>query len=112
MFGLPLATLESSLYRTVATHRVLGSSEARDYTVRMTAVADDTFYLDLPEEQRLARLEARDGPAPQFSSHWDELLHERQDDLRQEYAGFGLLPLDASLAIDALVGQVRARLEV
>jgi thymidylate kinase len=102
-----VATLDSSVYRTVATHRVLGSVAAREYGIQPELVPRHAYYLDLGEQERRQRLLNRDGSVTN-SSHWDELLDLRQDYLREEFASFGLPAIDANLDTPALVSLVRS----
>lgn len=107
----PLATLDTSIFRTVATHRVLGSMAAMSYEIPPWIMPDRTFYLDIDEDERQRRLAERDG-AVMHPSRWDELLFERQDQLREAYTAFGLTILDATGGTDAIVDQARRHLNV
>ncbi len=48
-----VATLEGSIYRTVVTHRVLGSVAAEDFCIRPELRPDLGFLLLLPEAERV-----------------------------------------------------------
>ena len=87
-----VSTLDSSIYRTVATHRVLGSQAAREHRIAACEKPDSTYYLQVPENLRQQRLSIRDGGIV-HPSHWDEILFERSDDVRAEYAKLGLVKL-------------------
>lgn len=113
---MPCITLDSSIYRTVATHRILGSRQAKGFLLdaqvsQPMMTPDLIFYLNLTEEDRQARLIDRDG-GKIFPSHWDELLDWRQQELREVYERFNLPTLDATMAVSALVGIVRETIQV
>ena len=109
--NLGFAALDSSIYRTVATHRVLGSLAARQYQIEPRSRPDRALLLDMPEQDRLQRLMRGDGGIT-FSSHWDETLQMRQDDVRLAFEAFGLPKFDARLPELELVHRVARLLEI
>ncbi len=102
-----VAILESSIYRTVATHRALGSAAAHSFHIGPELQPDHTFYLELSESTRQERMIGRDGDLV-HTSHWDETLFERREELGAEYGAFGLPTMDAAASLDDIVEQVRS----
>jgi thymidylate kinase len=101
-----VAVLDSTVYRTAATHCVLGAAAARAYVIPPELRPDYTFQLEVDESTRIERLMARDGGLV-FSSHWDQQLHERQAEVREAYEAFGLPKLDGTLPLSELVDSVK-----
>ena len=109
--------LDSSVYRTVATHRALGSVVAQEYKIEPELCPDHTLLLDLDEFERTRRLRRRDNAGDEagelvYSSHWDRRLHELQADVREEYNSFGLITLDAFLPESELLRAANAAVRV
>jgi thymidylate kinase len=99
-----VVTLDSTIYRTSATHRVLGSQLAQQFSLRESLVPDLTVVLDLDEHTRLQRLHDLHGSVSE--NHWDELLNHKAIELEAEYDTFNLQHIDASLPIDVVVQKV------
>jgi thymidylate kinase len=106
-------TLESSIYRTVVTHRVLGSLAAQRYDIPDDIRPDRAFLLDVPEARRTAQLITRDGSI-QHSSKWDEELYRQSGKVRRGYrnSDFGLTRINGARSPDELVRLVRHLAEV
>ena len=100
-----LAILDSSVYRTVATHRVLRSVQAAAYLLEPSLTPDVTALLVTDDRTRMNRLIRRDGDIV-FSSHWDRTLSERYADITLEYDRFGLPLVEATVSVDEVAKQV------
>jgi thymidylate kinase len=100
-----VSVLDSSVFRTVATHRVLGSFEAEDYELDAGLIPDHTVLLSVDEPTRIARLRARDGVVV-YNSEWDMILHGHVDEVHEQYRQFGLPVVDASVDVERVVDQV------
>jgi thymidylate kinase len=93
--------LQSTFYRTLVTHRVLGSRDAAEAEATPGTVPDLTIYLDVDLAERARRLTKRDGGI-KYSSHWDKMLQEREEALVAEYRGLHLPTIDANQGIEAV----------
>lgn len=89
-----VAVIDSYVFRTVATHWILGvRTEARSMT-GVAARPDRAVLLTIAEATRLRRLAARDGELPESS--WHAQLRRGRDDVLRVYRRFRLLELDTS----------------
>jgi thymidylate kinase len=102
-----LVITESTVIRTVATHRVLGSERAMAYEIEEDLLPDFVIRLDLDQKTRIERIIARDGFL-KHSSDWDKTLYERREELAAEYDSFGLITMNANQPVNRIVDVVES----
>ena len=95
------AILDSTVYRTHASHRVLGSVAAWS-PPNAHLLPDVTIQLELDEGARRTRISDRDNGMV-YPSHWDETLYDRERDLRIIYGQFRLPRVDADTPPEVIV---------
>jgi len=90
-----VAVIDSYVFRTLATHLILGVSGDEAPALMSVVPADRVALLTLDEDLRLARVRSRDNGQ---ESQWHALLRERHEEVRSAYRKFELAEVDARRA--------------
>jgi thymidylate kinase len=87
-----VAVIDSYVFRTIATHLILGISGDEALALMSVAPPDRVALLTLDEDLRLARVRSRDNDQ---ESLWHALLRDRHDEVLSAYRKFELAEVDA-----------------